>query len=115
MSWHYFATSHGKGVVDGLGGTVKRLVYSSILGGQQCKSAADFVAIAQSKTKVMEIIEIQQSRIDDSKARLENIFNATKSIPQTKKIHSIRVLTNNSIECKYYSNSTQVKNHHFSI
>ena len=25
LSWHFFATSHGKGVVDGIGGTVKRL------------------------------------------------------------------------------------------
>ena len=24
INWHFFATSHGKGVVDGLGGSVKR-------------------------------------------------------------------------------------------
>ncbi|CAF4696188.1 unnamed protein product, partial [Rotaria sp. Silwood2] len=39
-------TSHGKGVVDGLGGTIKRLVYRAILSGQQCSSAAQFVKIA---------------------------------------------------------------------
>lgn len=26
VQWNYFATSHGKGVVDGIGGTIKRLV-----------------------------------------------------------------------------------------
>ena len=26
LTWNFFATSHGKGVVDGLGGTVKRAV-----------------------------------------------------------------------------------------
>ena len=27
LTWNFFATSHGKGVVDGLGGTVKRAVW----------------------------------------------------------------------------------------
>ncbi|CAF2040481.1 unnamed protein product [Rotaria magnacalcarata] len=27
LSWHFFATSHAKGVVDAIGGTVKRLVW----------------------------------------------------------------------------------------
>ena len=31
LSWHFFATSHRKGVVDEIGGTVKRLVWSAIL------------------------------------------------------------------------------------
>ncbi|CAF1620097.1 unnamed protein product, partial [Didymodactylos carnosus] len=26
LSWNFFATSHGKGVVDAIGGTVKRMV-----------------------------------------------------------------------------------------
>jgi hypothetical protein len=31
IQWNYFATSHGKGVVDGIGGTVKRLVWNSVM------------------------------------------------------------------------------------
>ena len=27
VNWHFFATSHGKGAVDGVGGTVKRTVH----------------------------------------------------------------------------------------
>lgn len=30
VKWHFFATSHGKGVVDGLRGTVKRVVWSAV-------------------------------------------------------------------------------------
>lgn len=30
ISWHYFATSHGKGEVDGVGGTVKMTVWSAV-------------------------------------------------------------------------------------
>lgn len=109
LSWHFFATSHGKGVVDGVGGVIKRLVYSSILGGQQCTSAADFVAIAQSKTNAIDINEIEQHHIDNSKGQLEQLFQTTKSVPETKQLHSIKVLKNDSIECKYYSNCTSKK------
>ena len=30
LTWNFFATSHGKGVVDGLGGTLKRAVWRCI-------------------------------------------------------------------------------------
>lgn len=30
LIWNFFATSHGKGVVDGLGGTVKRSVWRHV-------------------------------------------------------------------------------------
>jgi hypothetical protein len=34
--WHFFATSHGKGLCDGIGGTVKRMARrASLQGGQQ--------------------------------------------------------------------------------
>ena len=30
ITWNFFATSHGKGVVDGIGGTVKRAVWRHV-------------------------------------------------------------------------------------
>jgi len=30
LQWNFFATSHGKGCVDGVGGTVKRLVWNKV-------------------------------------------------------------------------------------
>ena len=30
ISWHYSATSHGKGAVDGVGGTTKRTAWSAV-------------------------------------------------------------------------------------
>lgn len=115
MFWHFFATSHGKGVVDGVGGTIKRLVYMAILGGQRCNSAADFVRIGKSKTTAIELVELKQHQIDHCKMQLENIFQSVKSVPETKKIHLIETMPNNSIRLKYYSNSNNTKNYHFSI
>jgi hypothetical protein len=96
-----------------VGGSVKRLVYRAILSGQKCNSAADFIVIARSKTNTTELAEIKQYRIDNSTAQLEQIFQSLKTVPETKKIHSVEVLTNNSIETKYYSNSTTKKIHQF--
>ena len=31
IEWNYFEETHGKGVVDGIGGTVKHAVYSHVL------------------------------------------------------------------------------------
>ena len=31
VSWKYFATSHGKGVVDGIGGSAKSLVRKKVM------------------------------------------------------------------------------------
>ena len=34
ISWNFFATSHGKGPVDGIGGTTKRLVCYEVMSGK---------------------------------------------------------------------------------
>ncbi|CAF0830692.1 unnamed protein product [Adineta steineri] len=114
LSWNFFATSHGKGVVDGIGGTGKRFVYKAVLSGQQCRSAADFVKIAQSKTSSINFFELEESLIEQSKTKMEPIFQSTRTVPETKKIHSVKVIGNNTIEYKYYSNSSTKKTYRFS-
>ncbi|CAF0764370.1 unnamed protein product [Rotaria sordida] len=59
FSWSYFASSHGKGVVDGVGGTLKRLVWLEIMVGKRCSSAEDFVRICQEKTKTISAIFVR--------------------------------------------------------
>ena len=34
IEWHYFEANHGKGCVDGIGGTVKHAVYRHVLSKQ---------------------------------------------------------------------------------
>ncbi|CAF1111852.1 unnamed protein product [Didymodactylos carnosus] len=42
LSWNLFATSHSKEVVDDLGSSIKRLVWSAVFGDTTCTSAEDF-------------------------------------------------------------------------
>jgi len=94
LSWHFFATSHGKGVVDGIGGIVKR---------------EDFIKIAQKKTKKIILIEIMRTDIDSSKTKLENLFQTAKAIPETLKMHSVKVVDENQLEFRYYSTCSEKK------
>lgn len=105
MSWHFFATSHGKGVVDGLGGTIKRMVHQAILSGQVCRNAQDFVTIARSKTTVIHVEEILESEVEGAQEELEEMFNNVKAVPGIQKVHSVTVLDVNLIQCKHYSQS----------
>ena len=107
LNWHFFATSHGKGVVDGIGGTVKRLVWSAVLAGGSCRSAEDFIKIARNKTNKINLFEITKADVDYSKVKLENIFKTTISIPQTLKMHSVKVVDKNTLEFRYYSMCSQ--------
>ena len=48
LRWHYFATSHGKGVVDGHGGTIKRLVWRQVKSGAcHATIAREFFTVAE--------------------------------------------------------------------
>ena len=46
----FSATSHGKGAVDGIGGTAKRMVYSTMKSGNvQVLNADDFCQVVKEK------------------------------------------------------------------
>ena len=109
LSWHFFATSHGKAVFDGIGGVVKHLVWSAILAGGVCRSAQDFIKLAQKKTNKVILIEITQNNIDNSKIKLENIFKTAQPVPETLKIHSVKVVDKSNLEFRYYSPCFQKK------
>ena len=48
IHWNSFATSHGKGVVDGIGGTVKRAVWRYVRSKQaHITNAMEYAEIAQ--------------------------------------------------------------------
>ena len=47
IAWHFFEANHGKGCVDGIGGTIKHAVYQHILSKQVAiASPQDFAEYA---------------------------------------------------------------------
>ena len=58
ITWNYFATSHGKGPVDGIGGSVKRFVWDKVRSRKHhVNSASTFVLAAQNMPNV-EVLEM---------------------------------------------------------
>ena len=105
VSWHFFASHHGKGVVDGLGATVKRLVHQQILTGKDCRNAADFVLLARSRTDSIQIEELLTSEVEAAQEELHDIFMNTRNLPGIQKIHSIDVMDVDTIQYRNYSTS----------
>ena len=108
LSWHFFATSHAKGVVNGIGGNIKRMVWKQISTKKdKCENAADFVNIAKTKSKAIIIEEITQKDIDESTTQLQTFFTNTKSVNDIQKLHSITVVKQDTIDCRLYNYSTE--------
>ena len=60
IEWHYFVTSHGKGVVDGIGGTVKRMVWNAVSTRKVCTvtDAKTFAEVAKSVCNTINVVYI---------------------------------------------------------
>ena len=106
FEWNYFASSHGKGVVDGIGGTLKRLVWMENMAGMRCSSARDFVDICNQKTKTIIVGMVQQAQFDTTEALLVDTFKVIPGLPEIQKQHHIKVLHKDVIEYDKYSTST---------
>lgn len=67
IKWPFFATSHGKGVIDGLGGTVKRMVWGamSIRKVSNVHNAVTFAKITAQFCKSVNIQLCLKKDIDD--------------------------------------------------
>lgn len=49
INWHFFATSHGKGACDGVGGTVKRIISRLSIQGELIDNPTTFYEIAKER------------------------------------------------------------------
>lgn len=96
FSWKYFATSHGKGVVDGVGGNIKRLVRQKSMShseGTIVQSAKDFAQLAQElvpSTQSVFISEDEIRRVIDEEKPWEGVI----PVPGISSYHVIEVKPN---------------------
>lgn len=84
VSWNFSASGHGKGPMDGVGGTIKRLADNCVSRGSDITSAKDFLNLVKPELKKTCIFEIDAKDISEAKAKLadknypiiQNIFRA---------------------------------------
>lgn len=104
LTWTFFATSHGKGAVDGIGAIVKRHVWNQVRSKrvpQTVRNAESFVAVCQGCLKTI-VLYASTASINASKLHLDNIWKNIKTVKGTQKMHHIIAKSPYIISCKLY-------------
>lgn len=111
VEWHFFATCHGKGPCDAIGGTFKRMasrvslqrVYTN-----QIQTAKELFDWAKSTDSAINVHLCTQKEHDQTARKLK--YNNVKTIAGTQSFHCFIPLDNKSLKLKRYSFSEQSVN-----
>jgi len=114
IQWNFFATSHGKGVVDGIGGTVKRLVWNAVMTRKSpviVDDAQSFFEVANSLQSSVTVSLLKQKEMNDisDSLRLEKCFSEALPIPGISRFHCIEP-GGSSLSCFLCSFQSQMEN-----
>ena len=107
--WNFFATSHGKGPVDGIGGTAKRVVAKEVMSGKaEVQTSQQFANVAQSKCPNMTIVHVDKTDIVESIAELDKVLEGIRAIPNTKRMHRLSVKHAYCIDAQSHANANPI-------
>lgn len=101
--WHFFATSHGKGACDGIGGCVKRAAYRASL---QNKTIVTTEKLYEWACEFFKKIDFSFSSLDDYKKHKEELeprFSTAKTVKGTRNFHCFKPINLDNLECKIFS------------
>jgi hypothetical protein len=106
----FFSSGLGRGPMDGVGGSVKRLVRKGVMANQcAIRNAKDFVYYATAVAKNINIILIDAQLFKSQSSLLDQRRNKVRSIPNTLKIHYIKSLSLYNVEVKPFTKSADTK------
>jgi hypothetical protein len=104
--WHFFATAHGKGPCDGVGGTVKRLAAKASLQrpyDDQILSAVQLYEWAQKNIPGIHFTYTTQAEHITSEIFLTERFEKSITIKGTQKFHAFIPESVTNLTVKYFS------------
>lgn len=105
IDWKYTATSHGKGVVDGIGGSAKSRIRAEVMGHREVvQTAKDFAIVAAKIMPNVTVVPIMQEQID---AESESID--WSSAIEIKGIQCVHSIINCNSELHFYIDSRSLK------
>ncbi|KAJ8666722.1 hypothetical protein QAD02_008384 [Eretmocerus hayati] len=110
--WHFFATSHGKGPCDGVGGAFKRTATKASLQrplNDQITTAEELLAWAQTLDTSMNIIFVPKEEIIQKEVFLNERNEGVKTIEGTSGYHSFEPLSEEKRRVRIYSSSQDYK------
>lgn len=92
--WNFFATSHGKGSVDGLGAVVKNRVKRLVKSRRVIvNSSADFVNAFNLEHSLINVVNLNESEAKKIRTllKLDSVFDSAKSVPNIFTAHQLQV------------------------
>ena len=105
ISWHFFATSHGKGAVDGIGGTVKRSVWRHIKSTSiGLENAEAYSNLASKRNPNIHIKFISKEKVQTEAKKMADRWEDALLVPNTQKLHFIKVEDKYHISVAHTSN-----------
>ena len=106
IRWNYFATSHGKDPVDGIGGIIKRYVTQRIMTRKALVQDVKSFLEAANECEI-ESIGKSKADIDDfnNEHRLNRIFEGAKKIKDITQMHFIELDGDKCTTALYYGKS----------
>lgn len=98
IHWHFFATSHGKGVIDGIGGTVKAAVWRRARAGRLIQTPKDFAHTAAEVCPSIEVAYVSSDEIQSyCTEELESHWEIIKPVKNTQRMHSVKTFGHNKV------------------
>lgn len=88
LDWSFFATSHGKGPVDGIGATVKRAVWRRIMQRKVViNTAQEFAHVASESCPNISVLYVDSHEVSEVKNEVEGIWATNEAIPKIRGNH----------------------------
>ena len=107
--WYFFATSHGKGPCDGVGGTVKRLAARTSLQrpyNEQIMTPHQLFEFAVSEIPSVKFYYATIDEYSQEASFLKSRFELSRTIAGTHRLHSFIQLSSDLIKVRDFSRST---------
>ena len=112
--WNFFATSHGKGPCDGLGGTVKRLAAKASLqrcaegrNTEQILTAEAFFKFCKDNIKNIEFKYSTSVEYEKTSLKLKDRLEMASTIAGTQKLHCFRPVDKETVIVKEFTSSNE--------
>jgi hypothetical protein len=116
--WHFFATSHGKGPCDGVGGTVKRLAARASLQrpyDKQILTPRQLFEFGRSEIPTVNFCYATVEQHEHESNLLSKRFESTRTIAVMHKLYSFRPISLNVLEVGEFSASKVKRIEHVSF
>lgn len=107
--WHFFATAHGKGACDGIGGKVKREAFKASMqrvDRNPINTPRLFFEWAQSFFKKIKFDFCTLDEHLEQESLLQERYAVAKTIKNTRQFHFYSPINETTIMCKVFSDDT---------